>query len=115
MEKKIVCPMSNCKSDKVYPKGSSKEVEGILVCIKCLCHFKEDGTILRDGDRMKFDRLEKALKKRRRKKSKKNKKKKPKTVYHGEAFCPCGNQLLAHQEAELGKCKTCLLKETRGS
>jgi hypothetical protein len=66
MEERLLCP--ECSSDWISRKSSLEEFNPnleILVCCRCMCHFKKDGTILEKGDRAKYDRLYKESKKRK--------------------------------------------------
>lgn len=68
------CP--ECDSEWISPLSSLKEFnpEDLLCCCKCMCHFRKDGTVVKNGDRAKFDRLEKERLKPKRKKRKRKSK-----------------------------------------
>lgn len=78
-KKDLKCPMPNCKSNWIDRKSSLEEFNPkmeIYVCLRCMCHFRKDGTIIKDGDFEKYERLYKESKERKRKRKKRKVKKK---------------------------------------
>lgn len=69
----IKCPQ--CKSDRILPKSNQEEFNPkheVLVCCKCMCHFKKNGEVIKDGRTFEPYKPRKKKSRRRSRRTRKN-------------------------------------------